>query len=1176
MPSAAEQKRAQFVAVFNQTLGDKIGRPLRYQSDAELLKAAPQSARDAAAVMLAKKLKETKAKTTKDTPGATSSADILKLLGKNSKTKLSSSGINLFGDVPSIDSGQVAEPHRNLLQRGLHNLDTATDNVTDLVKAPLHLGGDLVMRAGDLLSRLDYAGAETMRRSLAAVNRGEDIWTLGNDIGSGAVAGLTGKAKTGWGNVLAENRKPGIHRSGLMKQLLGSGQSLQMAKDANGNYTTEVIDQNDPRYDPSVYKWDDRIHGLIGDVALSPTSHGAAKVGTTVARTAVEEAGRGLGKAIIEGAVKTGKDSLKAETRNIIKNVMVDKGIADTKRVRAGSTVTKNLSTHVEEIANAQIDKMTHELSSGKLIGAGPNELDVLAQTIAEAHRTDLVTRAQQAADRYAMQLKAGKEFSTAERKAIAKRNPVFSRWLDAADEIVKEGKVAVKDIPAEATKRFIQKIDPEIRDIYATTKGKLDNALMRVPTVEFMGRKMYIPKLSGATSRIKGLAGVEEVSAAVNKALRYTSYFPGDVSNIVQKRRVSDMQQLDAFGKQLENLFANTTPEQRKSIHTSIEQGIKLTGREGEIQDQVKNIYKDIYDTEIGRGVRSKAATPPAENYVYNYLNSLGRTHANLDDIWRNPKRLQVRHNGNIDNFTSAEAKARHWNPEQDAGRALLKRKAKSLRKISKVDFKHDLATQYGVRSFISPKAAHEAGMVALDPKQFEQLYKGLKPGERIYLDKNLHKVYNNYLSLMDNSLSKNIFLKSIVSVTKAFKLLNTISFPAYHIKNFLSDIMLSSMDGVTPNKYTQIINAFIHKNTATLKVAGERVPFTRIQHSYLENAAGGFFNTELNYGKTGHILEQSPSEIARRGGNVLAKAGEKREDFGRLTHYWHALDEEMQHQLKKGVPKEQAWKNAEKAATERVNQFLFDYNALTPAEKKIRAYGVPFYTFARKAAPMLTESMFMHPKHFVLPLKLQRALAPSQDYQNEKLPAWMQELGYGELNSSSHVGFTNQLTPGGMLQNIFSKPAAQINPLVQLPFELNSGKDTYSGKPVNGITDYLKNKMRAVSTYRSIESDTKPTVEKWANLFGIPIVQVTPGREGQRKYELEQQVTDKVTALNNKLESRGLKARVTKGKVYLVQPKSPTTDEKSHNKKPRYPVNDKEKIIGVYESFDQLMSVL
>jgi hypothetical protein len=1176
----AEDNRLRFVANFNAAIGDKHGRPLTYVNDKQLARIISEKDRQKFSLQLGKKLKETSAKTAKApkaakvVPGPTSAADIQKLLkGESGGTQKLSGGITLGGS-PSAQGPEEQPGDKSLLKALWHKIDTSTDNVTDIAKIPLRLGGDAVMRVSDVMSRPDYALAEAMRRGVEAINSGSNVWDIADDVGEGALGGVTGKKKTGWGNVAEEQLDPDNNRTGLSELLFGRTGNTQVINGPDGK--PKIIEQGDPEWDKDVYKWDNRIKGLAGDIFLSPTSHGGAKAGTTVGRELAEAGGRSLGKGIAKGAIVTGKDAFRAEARNAIKKVMGEKGIADTPRLRSGSTVTKNLSDHLADVADEQIDKMTHELRNGKLIGAGKNEMDVVARTIAEAHRADIVSRVQSSARRYSEQLANGKKYLPSELKRIRERNPTFGKWLDTADEIIKEGEVTADELFDATNQRFLTKLDPDIRDIYTATKSKLDDALMKVPTVEFMGKKMYIPSLNKLTPHIKRLPGAEEVSVAVNKALRYSSHFPGDTSHIVQKRRVSEMEQLDAYGKELESLFEGTTAEQRKAIHLAIEEGTELTGVEGMIQKEVKRRYKEMYDDEVGRGVRSRAETPEAENYVFNYLNSLGRTHGKLDEVWRNPKKLQVKHTGGVGEFNSITAKARHWNPEIDAGRALLKRKAKSIRKMSKVDFKTDLATQYGIRSFITPKAAHAAGMKELDAKDFAHLYKDLKPGERLYLDKNLHGVYENYLGLMDSSLSRNIFLKSLVSTTKAFKLLNTISFPAYHVKNFLSDIMLSSMDGVTPNKYGQVVNAFIHKNSAKLTVGGERIPFSRVHRSYLDNAAGGYLNTELNYGKTGHILEQTPRQIARAGANVVSKIGEKRENFGRLTHYWHALDEEMTFQLKKGVPREQAWKNAEKSATERVNKYLFDYNALTPTERNIRAYGVPFYTFARKAAPMLTEAMLMHPKHFVMPFKLQKALAPSDEYQNDKLPSWAKELGYSEVDPDRHIGFTNQLTPGGMLQNMFSKPAAQLNPLGQLPFELNSGKDTYSGKPVNNIGDYLKNKMRGVSTYRSIESDTKPTLEKWANLFGIPLTQITPVREGQRLSELEQEVTDRSTKLNKGLDDLGLKVRVSKGKVYLVQPKSPTSFEISHNLPPRYPKRDKEVIRGTYDSFVEIEKLL
>ena len=57
---------------------------------------------------------------------------------------------------------------------------------------------------------------------------------------------------------------------------------------------------------------------------------------------------------------------------------------------------------------------------------------------------------------------------------------------------------------------------------------------------------------------------------------------------------------------------------------------------------------------------------------------------------------------------------------------------------------------------------------------------------------------------------------------------------------------------------------------------------------------------------------------------------------------------------------------------AARRTKDVLFDYSALTPTEKKIKRWGMPFYTFARKNIPGQVRRFIEAPGRFVLPEKI------------------------------------------------------------------------------------------------------------------------------------------------------------------------------------------------------------
>jgi len=591
--------------------------------------------------------------------------------------------------------------------------------------------------------------------------------------------------------------------------------------------------------------------------------------------------------------------------------------------------------------------------------------------------------------------------------------------------------------------------------------------------------------------------------------------------------------------------------------------------------------MYKEIFGEEVGKKARSIATTPPADNYVFNYVRN---SHPDFHTEWMDKKKLAVQKTKSIDGFTSKEAKT--WGKvEDDAAQALLARKAKSIRELTRGEFRKDLATHYGIRSKIPAGQAKQRGLTMISKEKYPELYKGLGPGESLYIDEGIEKIYNNFVNLTSakQTAEANDFIRAIDKVTNIFKTANTIYWPGFHIRNAVSDMFMGALDGVKSTRYSQVAKAMLNRDKAFLKVGNESVPYNRIYDSYYDNAASsGFFDSDLKtrVGKedlatTGFMdAIRSPRAFT----NKARELSTAREDFGRFVHYYHALDEEYANLIRKGMGKDKAWKGAEEAALSRVNKYKFDYNALTKSELALRKYGVPFYTYMRKAVPVLVENLFMNPKYFSYINRLEEALAPSEEFKGASLPSWMQELSYSQLTGGDEpIGFTDQLFPTRTLQEVFSNPLSKINPVAQGLVEYWGGEDLFTGRPVEGnfvekVSGILKNKWRGVSTYRSIESDTKPTIEKWAGLFGIPLVQVTKARQNGKIKELEHDLSDKVTQINNNLAKKGLKLSVRQNKIYVIKPKSPTPDEIRFDQKPKYPVNEKEIILGVYETFDEI----
>lgn len=1188
--SAAETNRYRFAQTYNQILGDKLGRHLPYRTDREIHQGISQEVKDNIAIMLAKKIKEIDSSSnstrTLDENTPTNAAALLGLTGKKT-TKVKVPKLNL--EKKSGSGGDIG------VWGGIKNLvgtidEAVTNNpVTDALQdnPVTRFGASALSKTLEGLARGSYGANEGLRNTFESVNAGEPVWSLGDDFFTGVWEGASGEKKTGFGAVRKEaTRSPEFeNRHWTTKQLFGRGQDIQYVDG-------KLVDQNDEAYQNTARArgtdWDTKLTNVGGEFLTDPLTYFTA--GTV--KAAVGATGKGIRK----GSEFIGKEAITKEVSNAIQRVFDDVG---EDILRGKSKVTSIIPGKVtrvpyhqliqdEVIANT-LDNIVYDSVKGTVTGGTKRDMHrTIAQATAEKVRDKYFDLVKPIRAKFLLAWSAGKKYTPTELKALRAKSPLMHQWMDSVDEAMAEFSAAGRKIDptaigGRADEIFVEtKMAPIIGQIKAKMITELDNTIMRVPRVTFMNNSAYLPRMGRALNKAKLASGNRFEN--LNKVFRYASWFPEFTTNLAQKARSMSSKRFREFKNEIEVAMEGTSKEDRILIHTAIQERRTLTGHLAAPQKYIIDKYAEIFAEEVGK-FRNPLTTKQANNYVFNYVKK-GANNIDFEKDWKLPKRRAVGRSRSIDGWTSVDAKKLGLKVEEDAAQALLLRQGKMLRDLSRVEFHTDLITHFGIRSHIALKDYKQQGLVLINKTEFPDLYKGLQKTEHLYLDEQINQIYKNYntLSKISPTAASNDVVRTFLKLTRIFKSANTIYWPGFHIRNMISDVFMGALDGVKSSAYGKIFKAMVRREKSFLPVGGESVKFTEIYDSYYNKLSTGFFDSDLNIAVDRASLSStrfmdvvaSPKII----GTKLREASTVREDFGRLVHYYHALDEEMTFQLKKGLSRKKAWENAEIAAQGRVNKFKFDYNALTPDEQKIRKYGIPFYTYMRKATPVLVENLMMNPKYFSYIERLQNALAPTEDFIGAKQPAWMTEMSNSLLTGGDEpIGFTDNLFPTRTLKDTFNLTdlPAKVNPIYGGAVELSVGKDLFTGREIKGdlgdrFVDVLKNKFRGVGQYRAIESDTKPTMEKWFGFFGIPIVQVTKARQEGREDQLLNMLGDKVEALNNKLENAGLRISVRSNKIYLIRPKSPTTKEIRREKDPKYPVNDKEDIIDIYNTFDEL----
>ena len=148
---------------------------------------------------------------------------------------------------------------------------------------------------------------------------------------------------------------------------------------------------------------------------------------------------------------------------------------------------------------------------------------------------------------------------------------------------------------------------------------------------------------------------------------------------------------------------------------------------------------------------------------------------------------------------------------------------------------------------------------------------------------------------------------------------------------------------------------------------------------------------------------------------------------------------------------------------AAQRTNQFLFDYNNLSPFEKSFMKRLIPFYTFTRKNLELQASTLLTAPGRIGAEVKTLTTIGDIlggeklSEEDKEKLPDWIKQ-GIGFL--AEKKGET--VTIFGSLQTPFEQPfmalqpnqlLGSISPILRVPLEQASGYNFFYGKPLSEV---------------------------------------------------------------------------------------------------------------------------
>lgn len=956
----------------------------------------------------------------------------------------------------------------------------------------------------DIITRPKYAIDEVLRRGAEDLSGGKSITDTLTDphVYGGALAGLSGRSKTGFGQVVQAVEKPYLE-----------GQNPAYASDLpdflNGGKMMAKLEQNSP----TVSKWAKRVIGGVGDVATDPITYVAPGIDTVA-----KESGN-LGK---EGLLNT----IRNKIPKIIEGSPLENIQMATKTASGMTGPNISAADHVMNMVAPQAENLMSEIKggaqAGKVIGV-PQAMEQTAQHIATTAHNALESGLTKTATNYlsaADPTTALKPWSATKLAAEKAKNPLFEEWHNAASAI------SPKDPQwAEKSQKLIQDIiAPHVNEIGLRSAEMLKNVSMRVPTLDIMGHQ--VASFDHLGELFHNIANKEVFNGKTRsltdlwhdgfgKAFSHTSQLPGTSFLLEAQNSARGAHDFEQYYRQMHPLSNGLKRGDLEGISSAINKGVD-SGHP--LQQAIMDDYARMHNEETGAGILNMKTAPPRPNYTFTHV--VGPE----DKVAAYKKLNAAMAEKGLPWDGIAEAEKMGLKPEKDALKNWTYRLAKSQRDLTFNSYVNDLATHYGMKSTMSAAEADKLNLTSLNNSEFLKgpIGRNLKPGETLYLDKDMAKTITAVNRMSSGTLpaedGMNHFVKALDAVTKKFKTMNTVYFPGYHVKNFMSDMLFGALDGVMPQDYMDIIKGMHGGPGAQVTLGKEKMLYSELKSLYEKNASSGFISSEIGTGG-GKI-----SSAVRRG-------AEAREDFGRLAHFKSAMEDNFPNELAKingprtATNVQAATDRAVQSSVYRVNKYKFDFNALTPTERNFMRRGVPFYTYARKAIPTIMESMLLSPKYLSYLNSVQTNLGSGDA--GELLPGWMKAIGYGQLVGGKHPwGIDDSLTPASTMRQLDpSGFAGQMNPILQGIFELKSNKDTFSGAKLNGVFDpnRVLNKVRLAQVIKKGAGDNSPVAEQALNLAGIPVRQVTEARTKSAVQAKMKELKNELKTITGKVSNQG-----------------------------------------------------
>jgi hypothetical protein len=991
--------------------------------------------------------------------------------------------------------------------------------------------GSIVGRGLDLAMRPFYALNEGMQ-SLAELPEEHQGWSnIGDQLSTfagGLERGITGEDKTGFGQVY----------------------------EAIKNNPTDVIGQQLSRledWSPTTESWLSRAVGLGGELAIDPY--------------------RVVGPGFVN-TIRSGVNEGSIATEDVLRNTVADIGERGARDIIANPALA---DTHVWQTARGTAgsdmliqrmrDGVTDAFDAGVVTARGGGRPGVrlmnsrmwptvVADRVRTAAKAALGESLRNDIDSlwhytFGSTVRARRSFGIYVQRLINKSDNFKEFWTSLTDDLVKKGRItathSIDDVLDEIAlgsvdRKFLDglgdnvltRYDAELDAIHNHALADAHNPVQRNLGVKLPGGREIPVRLTGrAFSRLG--TGLNKVMPNLTDILDrniFERHFPGIFSGKLTKYRALGFRDFETFRDEIKDMARNYSRDETRQISKMLRTGGNFADPRLQAGlDFARDKYLQIFTEEYGVGAR---ADKDIHQALYEYVHLKGGSKA--DRIAFNEGRAKAwRTQGNPGRWTVDLAKDMGLKPQENAFENLTLRLAASRRNIVQALFKTDLVENWA--SEIPKLDSHYQSLWKLKKLSIDELplsYRQMmKDGKRFYLPESIWKMADTFEKISNwNTNEWYGIARGASKIINLVKASVTLPFFGFHFKNMVGDIFMGLLDDIHFGDYRRVIDKYqasLRGASAVFTIVPGQLEydFDRIVKFFLEDADAGFFHVDsgLQQSATAGSL---PRRIGRHVTSTLAEASDIRERIPRFVHYETAFEQEAKALWDGGMRDiTKIEQKARDAALMRVNGYKFDYNALMPWEQNLKAAAFPFYTYMRKAAPLLLEQMLINPYYFGLVNRFMTYNdgTGADDFNAMNMPSWIRNLGFAEVNHGEGQPWelTSDVLPLGSLELLTGSHNAQelagnvlqnLNPLAKAPLEMWAGRNTYTGQPTGNGWDYLMQNLPLLGDVQQLFSDPPSSGQDFLTRrltgLGLPFHHVTYQQQEQQQAANRDQLID------------------------------------------------------------------